>query len=446
MYEQLLRHPFTSVSGREQCRALDLVAAMRDVELALAAEQENLGMLPGGTAEALGQHLTLEVFDIEVLADDTAKGGNAAIPFVKQAKKALPNALKPHFHRGATSQDVVDSALMLLLKPRLTRCRHLLTESIDAGRSLMMTHRDTAMVGRTLMQQALPITFGAKVGQWLWGLHQAGERLDDVLAGGLYVQFGGAVGVHSGLDDVGVTIMTGMARRLGLAEPWLPWHTDRQPIHALGSAMDAVAVAAEKVALDIALLTQTEVGELAEPAEAGVGESSSMPHKRNPVGCARIRAAARQIHAALSVLSNAGAQPLERGLGEWHAEWAPMLDAVLLLEGALETLRHLLSGLEVHDHAMARNLEITGGAIMAEPAARVLQSVLATDDARRVAREASESARRDGVTYAEALLDHEKVAGSGIDAEALRQAVRPESYIGSSRCLVERVIERLNCG
>ena len=443
MYEKLLRHPFTSATGREKCSAQDLVVAMLDVELALAAEQERLDMLPKGTTETLGEYLTTEVFDIEALADDTAKGGNAAIPFVKQAKAALPDTLKPYFHRGATSQDIVDSALMLLLKPRLARCRRLLTASIDDGRSLMVAHRDTTMIGRTLMQQALPITFGAKVGQWAWGLHQAGERLDDVLTGGLYVQFGGAVGVHSGLDDAGVAIMTGMASRLGLAEPWLPWHTDRQPIHALGSAMDAVAMAAEKVALDIALLTQTEVGELSEPAEAGVGESSSMPHKRNPVGCARIRAAARQIHATLNVLSNAGAQPLERGLGEWHTEWAPMLDAVLLLEGALETLHHLLGGLEVHDQVMARNLGMTGGSIMAEPAARVLQSVLSNDEARRVAREASENARRDGVDYAEALLAHEDIAGSAIDADALRQAVRPESYIGSSRCLVERVIERL---
>ncbi|NWO55592.1 class-II fumarase/aspartase family protein [Chromohalobacter israelensis] len=443
MYEKLLRHPFTSATGREKCSAQDLVVAMLDVELALAAEQERLDMLPKGTTAALGQHLTLESFDIEALADDTAKGGNAAIPFVKQAKAALPDTLKPHFHRGATSQDVIDSALMLLLKPRLTRCRHLLTASIESGLTLMSTHRETPMVGRTLMQQALPITFGAKVGQWLWGLHQAGKRLDEVLAEGLYVQFGGAVGVHSGLDEAGVSIMTGMASRLALAEPWLPWHTDRQPIHSLGCAIDAVAVAAEKVALDVALLTQTEIGELAEPAEAGVGESSSMPHKRNPVGCARIRAAARQIHAALSVLTNAGAQPLERGLGEWHAEWAPMLDAALLLEGALETLQHLLSGLEVNDQVMARNLGVTGGAIMAEPAARVLQSILSNDEARRVAREASENARRAGVDYAEALLAHEDVAGSAIDADALRQAVRPESYIGSSRCLVERVIERL---
>jgi len=145
----------------------------------------------------------------------------------------------------------------------------------------------------------------------------------------------------------------------------------------------------------------------------------------------------------LSVLANAGAQPLERGLGEWHAEWAPLVDGVLLLEGALETLGHLLAGLEVNQQAMARNLAVTGGAIMAEPAAQVLQTVMVSDDAKRVAREASETARRDGIAYADALLAHERVAGSDIDAAALRNAVRPELYIGSSRALVERVGERL---
>ncbi|GAA5174934.1 MULTISPECIES: class-II fumarase/aspartase family protein [Halomonadaceae] len=443
MYDLLLRHPFMSDAGREACQATALVRAMCDVELALAAEQQALGLLPAGSAEAMAEQLDAADFDIAALARDTAKGGNAAIPFVKQARAALSDDLKGAFHRGATSQDIVDSALMLLLKPRLERCSQLLGQSLADGAALMQRHRDTPMVGRTLMQQALPITFGAKLAQWLWGLHQARRRLDETIDSGLYLQFGGAVGVHSGHGEHGVALMAGMARRLGLSEPWLPWHTDRQPIHALGCALDGVAVAAEKIALDVALMTQTEVGELAEPAEAGVGESSSMPHKRNPVGCARIRAAARQIHGVLSVLANAGAQPLERGLGEWHAEWAPLVDGVLLLEGALETLGHLLAGLEVNQQAMARNLAVTGGAIMAEPAAQVLQTVMVSDDAKRVAREASETARRDGIAYADALLAHERVAGSDIDAAALRNAVRPELYIGSSRALVERVGERL---
>lgn len=442
MYDLLLRHPFMSAEGLAATRAESLIAAMREVELALAKEQEVLGLLPEGTAGALASYLGDEVFDLPVLAAETAKGGNAAIPFVKQAKAALSDALKPCFHQGATSQDILDSALMLLLKPRLKRCLTLLERARAAGCALMHDHLDTPMIGRTLMQQALPITFGAKVAHWLHGLHQAERRLAEVVAQGLYVQFGGAVGVHSGLDEHGLALMDGLAARLGLSAPLLPWHTDRQPMLALGGALDAVAAGAEKIALDVALLCQTEVGELSEPAEAGVGESSSMPHKRNPVACARIRAAARQIHGHAGMLSHTAAQPLERGLGEWHAEWAPLVDAALLLEGALESLAALLEGLEVHVETMRRNLAITGGAIMAEPAARALTPALGSDAAKRIAREAAETARREGHEYAEALLAHAEVDGR-VDAEALRAAVRPELYIGSSRTQVERALKAL---
>lgn len=439
MYDLLLRHPFMSGEGLAAAHAQALVAAMREVELALAAEQVSLGILPEGSAEALARYLEDDVFDLRAMAAETIKGGNAAIPFVKQAKAALPDDLKARFHKGATSQDILDSALMLILKPRLARCMELLARNRQAGCRLMSQHRDTPMVGRTLMQQALPITFGAKVANWLWGLHLAEQRLSGVVESGLYLQLGGAVGVHSGLGEHGLALMDGVAHRLGLSAPLLPWHTDRQPILALGSAIDAVAAGAEKIAVDISLLCQSEVAELSEPAEAGVGESSSMPHKRNPVGCARIRAAARQIHGHNSILSNAAAQPLERGLGEWHAEWAPMMDAALLLEGALETLFALLDGLEVHGDAMRQNLAITGGAIMAEPAARVLASVMGSDDAKRIAREAAETARRESRAYAEVLLAHEEVGGR-IDADTLHDAVRVELYLGSSQAQVERAL------
>lgn len=442
MYDQLLRHPFMSREGVAATQASTLLDAMREVELALAAEQESLGLVPQGTADALASHLGDEAFDLAVLADDTVKGGNAAIPFVKQARAALPEALKAHFHRGATSQDILDSALMLLLKPRLAHCLTRLEACRDAGCRLMAAHRATPMVGRTLMQQALPITFGAKVAHWVWGLHQAERRLRAVSGNGLYVQLGGAVGVHSGEGEHGLALMDGVARRLGLNAPLLPWHTDRQPILALGGALDAVAAGAEKIALDVSLLCQTEVGELSEPAEAGVGESSSMPHKRNPVACARIRAAARQIHGHVGILSHAAAQPLERGLGEWHAEWAPLVDAVLLLEGALASLGALLDGLEVHADVMRRNLALTGGAIMAEPVARVLAPALGSDAAKRVAREAADTARRQGRAYADALLAHDAVRGR-VDAEALRTASDPTLYIGSSDAQVERVLKAL---
>lgn len=442
MYDTLLRHPFMSDEGRAATQAQDLVAAMCAVEVALATEQEVLGILPAGAAAEIERVLAEHAFDMDAMAHGTVLGGNAAIPFVKQAKAALPDELKAHFHRGATSQDILDTALMLLLKPRLEACLALMKRSRMAGCALMRRHADTPMVGRTLMQQALPITFGVKVAQWAENLAQAERRLRDVTETGLYLQFGGAVGVHSGLDAQGLEVMDRVAERLGLASPLLPWHTNRQPILALSGAVDAVAVGVEKVALDVSLLTQSEVAEVSEPAVPGAGGSSSMPHKRNPVICARLRAAARQIHGQAATLSHAGAQPLERGLGEWHAEWAPMLDAVLLMEGALASLAELWEGLDVHAETMRHNLTLMGGAIMAEPAARLLGDILGADEAQRIAREAAETSRLERREYAEVLLAHPAVAGR-VEAQRLRRCVDPGLYIGSSQGQVQRALAAL---
>ncbi|MCE8018384.1 adenylosuccinate lyase family protein [Halomonas sp. MCCC 1A17488] len=436
MPDTLLRHPFMSQSALMQCNVSALVEAMLAFELALAEVQEVRGAMPGGTSGAMRRVLEAHAFDHEALAAGVASGGNVAIPFVKQGRAALPDALKRYWHMGATSQDVVDSALMLLLQPRLAALDALLGRCRTAALALMQAHEQTVMVGRTLMQQALPTTFGVKVAHWAIGLEQARRRLAQVE---LPVQFGGAVGVHSGWDTLGLDFMDAIAQKLGLATPVLPWHTDRLPIHALGTALDAAAGAAEKLALDVALLTQTEVGEVAEPSAPGMGESSSMPHKRNPVRCAMIRGAARQVHGNTTVLLHAVAQPLERGLGEWHAEWSPLIDSALLLEGALEQAAVLLEGLEVHPEAMRRNLAATGGGIMAEPVSRLLAPVLGQDAAKRISAEAAETARHQGIPYAEALEEHAEVRGR-IEAEALRQATDPALYLGSSQAQVHRAM------
>ncbi|WP_110644055.1 adenylosuccinate lyase family protein [Salinicola sp. CPA57] len=441
MFDHFFRHPFMSRTGIDALRAECVVAALCQVELALAQAEESEGVLTAGTAEALASALRPEAFDLEALADDVGKGGNVAIPFVKQAKAMLPERLRSAFHHGATSQDIVDTALMLLLKPRLEACLTHLAKLRRAQGELMRRHRDTPMIGRTLMQQALPITFGVKVAQWAWGMVQAERRLQRVVDTGLYVQFGGAVGVHSGLDASGMTVMADLARILALAEPMLPWHTDRQPVLELIGAVDAVAVAAEKTALDIALLCQSEIGELSEPAAPGVGGSSSMPHKRNPVACARIRAAARQIHAHHGVILNAGAQPLERGLGEWHAEWAPLLDAVISLEGALESMVPLIEGLEVHEEAMTRNLHVSGGVVMTEPATRLLSRIMDSGRARNLAQRASEKARQERRDYAGVLLEEPDVAGR-LDVDTVHSALAIDLYIGSSGVQVDRLLSR----
>ena len=434
MPSAFLKHPFMSQRAVAECDDDAMVGAMLAFELALAEVQEASGAVPAGVSQQMREQLERVNVNVAEIAEGIASGGNVAIPFVKQSRALLADEIKRYWHQGATSQDVVDSALMLLLKPRLAVLDELLLRCRSAALKLMDTHINTPMVGRTLMQQALPITFGVKVAHWAIGLEQSRRRLDEVE---LPVQLGGAVGVHSGWDTLGLEWMDALAERLGLAVPVLPWHTDRYPIHALGTALDAVAGAAEKVALDVALLTQTEIGEVAEPSAPGMGESSSMPHKRNPVRSALIRGAARQVHGHTSVLINAAAQPLERGLGEWHAEWAPLIESALLVEGALEQVAVLLEGLEVYPDNMARNLAATGGGIMAEPVARLLAPTLGVDKAKAVSAEAAETSRRKARPYSEVLAEHPQVKGA-VDPDSLRSACDPALYLGSSTAQVMR--------
>lgn len=433
-----LKHPFMSQHAIDACNDDAMVRAMLAFELALAEVQEASGAVPSGASQQMREQLEGANFNVAEIAQGIASGGNVAIPFVKQSRGLLPSELKRYWHQGATSQDVVDSALMLLLKPRLAALDDLLLRCRSAATALMDVHIDTPMVGRTLMQQALPITFGVKVAHWAVGLEQTRRRLSAVE---LPVQFGGAVGVHSGWDNLGLEWMDALAERLGLAAPVLPWHTDRYPIHALGTALDAVAGAAEKIALDVSLLTQTEVGEVAEPSAPGMGESSSMPHKRNPVRSALIRGAARQVHGHTSVLICAAAQPLERGLGEWHAEWAPLIESALLVEGALEQVVVLLEGLEVNPSNMWRNLAATGGGIMAEPVARLLAPTLGVDRAKAVSADAAETSRRESRAYFDVLtevLAKDPDAKGVVDADELRNACDPALYLGSSTAQVTR--------
>lgn len=430
-----LAHPFMSQHALNECDEGAMLRAMLAFELALAEVQERSGVLPLGTSQQIRTQLKPSDFDLAQIAAGIASGGNVAIPFVKQGRTLLADDIKRYWHLGATSQDVVDSALMLLVKPRLASLDQLLQRCRGAALVLMEKYAQTPMVGRTLMQQALPITFGVKVAHWAVGLEQSRRRLHAVE---LPIQFGGAVGVHSGWDTQGLVWMDALAERLELTAPVLPWHTDRYPIHALGTALDAIAGAAEKVALDIALLTQTEVGEVAEPSAPGMGESSSMPHKRNPVRCALIRGAVNQVHGHISVLLNTAAQPLERGLGEWHAEWAPLMESTLLVEGALEQVAVLLEGLEVYPERMQRNLSATGGGIMAEPVARLLTPYLGPDKAKRLSAEAAENARQTSQPYAEVLAAHPEIAGH-VDNEALHHACDPALYLGSASAQLERV-------
>jgi 3-carboxy-cis,cis-muconate cycloisomerase len=313
------------------------VGAMVEAERALAAVEERLGIVPKGTAAAID---AAGPFDPEELAEDGRRVGNPAEPLVRR--------LPEHAHHGATSQDIVDTAAMLVARNALDLIGEELRGLQRACATLAEQHRDTVMAGRTLLQQATPITFGLKAAQWLMAAVAAERGLQTSLP----AQLGGASGTLAAFGEQGLDVLDGYATELGLDAPILPWHTNRIPIARLGAALAIAAGAVAKIATDVALLAQTEIAEVREPAEGG---SSTMPHKRNPVGSTLARACATGAIAAGQVLLR-GVHEHERATGAWQAEWRALSDALALTGGAAAWMREALDGLEVDVERMRANI------------------------------------------------------------------------------------------
>jgi 3-carboxy-cis,cis-muconate cycloisomerase len=320
------------------------VAAMLEAEAALAAAQADLGLISHEAAEAVARACEGE-FDLSGARD----AANPVVPLARALREAAPDA-----HFGATSQDILDTAAMLVAR----RARALILEQLDAVIAacarLARGHRATPMAGRTLMQQAQPVTFGLKAAGWLAGVTRARDGLRDVE---LAAQLGGPVGTLS------PAVVARFAAQLELAEPPLPWHGDRSRVAALGASLAIAAGACEKVALDIVLLAQNEVGEVAEASDGVRGGSSAMAHKRNPVGAVRARAAARSVRGAVSVLLEAMAGEHERAAGAWQSEWGALSTALAGTGGAAWSLREALEGLTIHPERMAANAERLPGEV-----------------------------------------------------------------------------------
>jgi len=315
--------------------------ALLDVEAALAAAQ---GMSAAAEAIAAAR---VDAGDLGMAARDA---GNPVVPLAARLRE-----VSEHAHSGATSQDILDSAAMLVAKRALVPVLAELDGVVARCAALAREHRGTVMAGRTLMQQAEPVTFGLKAAGWLAGVAGARGRLRELT---LPAQLGGAAGTLAKIGDP--AIVDDFAARLGLTAPPLPWHSDRRPVAELGAALAIAAGAVEKVALDIVLLAQTEVGEVAEESGGGRGGSSAMPHKQNPVGAIRARAAARAVRAAAGVLLEAMAGEHERAAGAWHSEWRALSDALANTGGAAWSLREALDGLTVDPARMRANLAVEG--------------------------------------------------------------------------------------
>jgi 3-carboxy-cis,cis-muconate cycloisomerase len=332
--------------------------AMLDAETALAQVSAAEGLIPGAAADAIAAAGSAAL-DPDRLGVAARPSGNPVVPLVEALRAAVGADAAQWVHWGATSQDVLDTAAMLVA----SRARGPVLAELDAVADgcarLAREHRGTVMAGRTLLQQAVPITFGLKAAGWVHGVAGARVRLCE-LRGRLPAQLGGPTGTLAAFGDRGPAVLAGYAARLGLAEPPLPWHGARGPVAELGAALAIAAGAVEKIALDIALLAQTEVGEVAEASGSGRGGSSSMPHKRNPVGAVRARAAARSVRGAAGVLLEAMAGEHERAAGAWHSEWTALSAALAGTGGAAWALHESLDGLTVDAERMRANLALGG--------------------------------------------------------------------------------------
>ena len=412
--------------------------AFLDVERALASAEAKADVIPAAAAEAIASACLADRFDLQAIALDSRRAGNPVEPLVRALSAAVGSEAAPYVHRGATSQDVLDTAAMLVAQRTLDL---IVAETDGVAAScaeLADRHRSTLMAGRTLLQHALPTTFGLKAAGWLVAVLEARDGLDTIREGGLNVQLGGAAGTLASLGKDGVTVLRLFADELGLGEPVVPWHTNRVRIAALGAALDIAAGTSAKIALDVVLLAQTEVGEVAEPANGGRGGSSTLPHKQNPVGATLASACARGAHAAASLLTGAMAQEHERAAGAWHAEWRALGDALALTAGAASWIREVLEGLEVNEERMRANLDLTRGAVLAESVVTLVSDRLGRLEAQGLVREASLRAADSGRALRDELLEDPRV---DVTPGELDAALDPVGYLGSADVFVDRALE-----
>lgn len=415
---------------------------MLDFEVALARAEADTGLIPASAVAPIATAARAADLDWPAMRDAAACAGNLAIPLVKQLTarvKALDPEAARFVHWGATSQDAIDTGLVLQVRGALDDLGGDLDGLIAQFADQVRAHRATVMIGRTWLQHALPITFGLKLAGTLDALLRARADLLALREQVLCVQFGGAAGTLASLGTQGPAVGAALAKHLGLADAATPWHGQRDRIVRVGSWAASLTGLLGKFARDTAMLTQTEVGEIGEASGPGRGGSSTMPHKRNPVGCAAILAAAARTPQLAATLFGAMQQDHERGLGTWHAEWETLPELLMLCGGALATSRALIDGWTVDAARMRANVDITHGLIMAEAVTMALGESMGRLEAHRRV----EARCRDAVAQQRDLLDvlrEDDEITRVLSDDALVRLTDPQHYLGAAETFVSRVL------
>ena len=423
-----------------------VLQAMLDFEVALARAEAQIGIIPTTAADAIAVSAKASNLDKDMLAHGALRAGTLAIPLVKtlteQLRKTNPEAAK-FVHWGATSQDVADTAISLLLKRAQKVLSGDLVRLDQALAHLSDKHKKTVMLARTLLQPAPPLTFGLKVAGWLAAVRRGKESLQQAFDAAAILQFGGASGTLASLGDRGVSVAKALSDELGFeGPPPAPWHTQRDRLAELVCSCGVLTGSVGKMARDVSLLMQNEVAEAAEPVAEGRGGSSTMAHKRNPTACSLTLAQAHRVPGLVASFLSAMIQEHERAVGGWQAEW-PIIAAVVQSTGlAVASMAEVAEGLSIDAEMMLANIERTNGVIFAERAMILLGPKIGRDVAHKILEAATKKSVMEHRHLAEVLAEIPEVTAH-LGLTQLKQLETPEQYLGSAEAFREALISKL---
>ena len=434
----LYRDSFGTPAMRAIFSDHELVRKYVEVEIALARAEARCGVIPHAAAEEIAEKCNAETLDFDLLRHETEIVGYPILPLVHQISKQA-GASGGYIHWGATTQDIMDTAIVLQIRDGLA----IVEEDIKALRGILADlsrrYRDTPMAGRTHLQQALPITLGYKTAIWLDMFDRHAERLNQLKPRVLVGEFAGAAGTLASLGDKGLEVQKAMMEELNLGAPVSTWHVARDGFAEALNFLALVTGSLGKIAYDVMLLAANEFGELYEPFVKGRGASSTMPQKRNPISSELMLACAKGVRQQAGLMLDAMVQDLERATGPWHAEWIAIPEAFILSAGALNQAKFMLSGLIVDEQAMIRNLGLTKGLIVAEAVMMGLAPYIGRQDAHDVVYDACRVVNEKGGRLADVLNAMPSVS-SRLDPQLIERLTDPANYLGIAPQMVDQVL------
>ncbi len=409
------------------------------IERALAVVQGRLGLIPPEAADEIVRHCRLELIDLDKLRAQTERIGYPILGVVSQLNALCRDGLGEYVHWGATTQDITDTATVLQIREGLELVDAELAAIADAMARLAKTHRLTPMIGRSNLQQAIPVTFGYKMAGLLSAVLRHRERIAQLRERVLVGEFAGAAGTLASLQTGAMQTQAGLCAELGLAQPVIAWHTIRDNIAEVGAVLGLIGGTLGKLSMDVKLMMQTEVGEVYEPYHHGRGSSSTMPQKRNPISSCYIHAAISVVRQHAAALMDAMVADHERSTGPWEIEWIVLPEAFCLMAGALKQARAVLEGLEVDTAAMKRNLEMTGGLVMSEAVMMGLGPYIGREYAHDLVYDLCRESLASKRPLIDLLAAHPEIARH-VDRAALERMLDPANYLGQSGVMVDRVL------